>query len=254
LKNHIKFTWDHHCQREFEDLKSSFTEACLLHHFDPCAKTFICVDAHYSGLSAILMQGDSVEQAKPIAFASRTTTNAESRYPQLDLEALSIDFGLRRFRYYLVGGPTVEVVTDHKPLGSIFANRRKGSIRTSHIKLRHQDIVWRKGRDNPSDYLSRHAIPLSNLPASVREESDELEKTIWYLHFGPYIESVSTESIINETQKDSTLKSLKHYIKKGFIPTSRPALAPFRKVFDHLTISDDGLIMKDEKIILPEAP
>ena len=85
------------------------------------------------------MQGDSIEEAKPIAFASRTTTDAEARYPQLDLEALSVDFGLRRFRYYLVGGPTVEVITDHKQLVSIFANKRKGSIRTSRIKLGHQD-------------------------------------------------------------------------------------------------------------------
>ena len=256
LKKDIHFTWDHHCQREFEDLKSSFTKSCLLHHFDPCAHTYICVDAHSTGLSAILMQGDSIEEAKPIAFASRTTTDAEARYPQLDLEALSVDFGLRRFRYYLVGGPTVEVITDHKPLVSIFANKRKGSIRTSRIKLRHQDIkyqvIWRKGSDNPSDFLSRHATPLNNLPTYVQEESNELEKTIWYLHFGPYIESISIKNIIKETCEDSTLKQLKRYIKKGYIPATVSALAPFRKIFDHLIISDEGLVMKDEKIVLPE--
>ena len=128
---------------------------------------------------------------------------------KLDLEALSVDFGLRRFRYYVVGGPTVEVVTDHKPLVSIFGNKRKGSIRTSRIKLRHQDIcyqvVWRKGSDNPSDYLSRHATPLKNLPTAIGQESSELEKTIWYLHFGPYVESISMQRIADETQKDPTL-------------------------------------------------
>ena len=106
-------------------LKATFTESCLLHHYDPSANTYIWVDAHRTGLSAILMQGDDKDFAKPIAFASRTTTQAEKRYPQLDLEALAVDFGLHRFRFYIVGGPTVGIVTDHKPLVSIFANKRK---------------------------------------------------------------------------------------------------------------------------------
>ena len=88
LKKHCRFSWDDECQREFDELKAAFTESCLLHHYDPSAKTFLWVDAHRTGLSAILMQGDDKDSAKPIAFASRTTTQAEKRYPQLDLEAL----------------------------------------------------------------------------------------------------------------------------------------------------------------------
>ena len=81
----------------------------MLRHFDPNPNTYIYVDAHQTGLSSILMQGSSLEDAKPIAFASRATTPVEFRYPQLDLEALAVDFGLRRFRYYIVGGPEVPV-------------------------------------------------------------------------------------------------------------------------------------------------
>ena len=76
-----------------------------MRHFDPELPTFISVDAHRSGLSAILQQGNSQEDAKPVLLASRATTSVEARYPQLDLEALAIDFALRRFRYYLIGGP-----------------------------------------------------------------------------------------------------------------------------------------------------
>ena len=94
-----------------------------MRHFDPTKTTYISVDAHQSGLSAILQQGSSREDAKPVLMASRATTPVESRNPQLDLEALAIDFALRRFRYYLIGGPKVEVITDHEPLISIFANK-----------------------------------------------------------------------------------------------------------------------------------
>ena len=53
------------------------------------------VDAHYTGLSAILTQGTSMDTTKAVAVASRTTTYAEKNYSQLDLEATAIDFGLR---------------------------------------------------------------------------------------------------------------------------------------------------------------
>ena len=102
---------------------------------------YIFVDAHITGLGAILAQGDSIDTAKPVAFASRTTTSPETRYPQLDLEATSVDFGLRRFRQYIVGAPDeIHVVTDHQPLCSIFNGKRLGSVRTERIKMRHQDI------------------------------------------------------------------------------------------------------------------
>jgi len=76
-------------------------------------QTFLFTDAHITGLGAILAQGENVNSAKPIVFASRTTSSAEKRYPQIDLEATAVDFGLRRFRNYLVGAPeTVHVITD----------------------------------------------------------------------------------------------------------------------------------------------
>ena len=197
----------------------------LLHHFDPTKKTFIHVDAHINGLSATLLQGDSLLSAKTISFASRATTNVEKRYPQLDLEALAIDFGLRRFRHYIMGGPAIDVTTDHKPLVSIFSNTRIGSIRTDRIKLRHQDIqynvIWQPGSTNPSDFLSRHATPLSELPKSIQKESSEFEKTVWFLQYSPYTEAISMTKIIKETAKDPTLLQLKECTLQQYIPTTK---------------------------------
>ena len=101
-------------------------------------------DAHITGLGATLAQGNSIETAKPVAFASRATTDAESRYPQLDLEGLGVDFALWRFRNYIIGAPnTITVVTDHMPLCSVFNGSRTGSIRTERYKQRHQDIRFK---------------------------------------------------------------------------------------------------------------
>ena len=254
-KKHIKFVWSQECQKEFEILRLEFKEDTLLRHYNQNKPTYIFVDAHITGVSAILSQGDGMENAKPVAFASRATTPIESRYPQLDIEALAIDFALRRFRMHLVGAPETIIVTDHKPLEAIFRNRRLGSTRTERIKLRHQDIkykvVWRDGKSNPADYMSRHATPSQHLPREIREEAQEFEKLVWFVNFGPYTEAVSMNKIIEHTKEDQTLKKLGSAIKKGYISRCDKELSGYRKVLDELTRSDDGLLLKGEKIILP---
>lgn len=83
--------------------------------------------------------------------SSRTTTKAKQRCPQIDLEALGIDFALGRCRHYIHDSPNEIQV-----------------IRTERIKLRHQDIrlnvVYQQAKINQSNYLPRHAIPIERLP------------------------------------------------------------------------------------------
>ncbi len=139
-KKSTRFVWPGEHQAAYEALIEGFKKSTLLQYFDMGKQTFIFTDAHKTGLGAMLAQGDSVENARPVAIASRATNNSEQRYPQIELEALGIDFALRRFRNYVVGSPTkIQVITDHRPLCSIFSGKRQGSIRTERVKLRHQD-------------------------------------------------------------------------------------------------------------------
>ena len=124
---------------------------------------YIFTDAHITGRGAILYQGEHFEKLKPVAIASRCCNKAHKSYAQIDLEAMAIDFALGRFCSYLVGSPNdIVIITDHSPLMNIFNGKRYDSIRTERIKLRLQDIRfgvnYQKGKYNPADYLSRHAI------------------------------------------------------------------------------------------------
>ena len=56
-------------------------------------------------------------QERPIAFASRTLSASEKNYAQVDKEALSLVFGVKRFHQFLYGCKFT--VTDHKPLQAI---------------------------------------------------------------------------------------------------------------------------------------
>ena len=76
-KNNTTFQWLATHEKEFQNLKEAFKEDVLLRHYDMNAPTFIFVDAHNTGLSAILTQGPSIDTTKSVAIASRTTTAAE---------------------------------------------------------------------------------------------------------------------------------------------------------------------------------
>ena len=95
--HNIHFKWKPIHQKCFESLIQDFKKDTLLRYYDMRKKNFVITDAHITGLGAILAQGDYLGSARSVLIASRITSNAESRYPQLDLEATATDFALRIF-------------------------------------------------------------------------------------------------------------------------------------------------------------
>lgn len=72
-------------------------------------------DASEKGLGAILLQN-----GQPVAFASRTLSETEQRYAQIEKECLAIVFGCTKFSQYITRRDQVPVESDYKPLQSIF--------------------------------------------------------------------------------------------------------------------------------------
>ena len=58
----------------------------------------------------------------PIAVTSKSLTGAEQRYSNIKQEALGILHGLQKFHHYCFG-QEVLVITDHKPLVSMFKKK-----------------------------------------------------------------------------------------------------------------------------------
>ncbi|XP_055385810.1 uncharacterized protein K02A2.6-like [Condylostylus longicornis] len=85
LKNGVLFRWD---KTEIECLNRInllIKDSLTLKHFDFTEPISIQTDASRSGLGACLMQ-----KGRPVCFASRSMTETEINYPQIDMEFLEL--------------------------------------------------------------------------------------------------------------------------------------------------------------------
>lgn len=123
LRADTEFKWTSDCSMAVESLKNSIVSENCLAHFNASFKTKLTVDASPVGVGAVLSQMNEKGEERPVEFASRTLTDTEKRYSQIDREAVSILFGVKKFHQYLYGRPFA-LVMDNKPLHHIFNPKR----------------------------------------------------------------------------------------------------------------------------------
>lgn len=130
----------------------------LLSIFDPSLPTELHTDASSIGYGAILLQKVN-NVNKVVAYYSKRTSPAESRYCSYDLETLAIYNALRHFRVYLLG-IDFKIVTDCNAIKSTMT-KRDLSPRVARWWTLMQDfrfeIVYKKGQYiSHVDFLSRN--------------------------------------------------------------------------------------------------
>ena len=108
-----KWDWTPSTYGAFQQLKQWICKTLLkttLAYYDRSQPLSIQTDASEYGLGAALLQNN-----RPIAFASKTLTDMETRYANIERECLSVVFGLEKFHTYIYGRH-ITVFNDHKPL------------------------------------------------------------------------------------------------------------------------------------------
>ena len=89
------WTWGDAQQKAFDKTKELLTNSPVLTLFDPNHYTAISADASSFGLGAVLLQkSHQEEEYKPVAFISKSLTQMEQRYAQIEKEALAFRMGM----------------------------------------------------------------------------------------------------------------------------------------------------------------
>ena len=131
----MKFIWSKVHEDAFNKLKDMISQPPVLQYYDLDEQVVLETDASDYGLGAVLLQN-----GRPVAFASRTLTQVERRYSQIEKECLALVFGCTRFDHYLHDRAKIKVLTDHKPLETILAK----SINTAPKRLQRMMLRLQK--------------------------------------------------------------------------------------------------------------
>ncbi|GFX71383.1 transposon Tf2-6 polyprotein [Trichonephila clavipes] len=162
-KKNVRFLWSKDCQVAFEQIKKEICSPKILVHYDPSLPLTLASDASPVGIGCVLSHVYPDGSERPIAFASRTLSGSEKKYSQIDKEALSIVWAVRKFYLYLKGR-RFTFITDHKPLIAIFGSKRGLPVLSVTRLLQYAlilqsfefDIIFRKTIEHGNaDFLSR---------------------------------------------------------------------------------------------------
>ena len=115
LKKESDWTWDSQQAKAFTTLKSQLSTAPVLAHYHPGKPTKVSADSSSYGLGAVLLQQEE-KHWRPGFYASRSLSETEQRYAQVEKEALAVTWACEKFQDFLVGLTQFCIETAHKPL------------------------------------------------------------------------------------------------------------------------------------------
>ena len=252
LKANTPWSWGKEQQEAFRTSKELLVNSEALVHFDPTKPIRVSVDSSSYGIGAVLCHViDNME--RPVYFVSRTLTETERRYSQVEKEALALVYGCTSFHDYL-WGQKFELITDHKPLLGLFSADKQISVQASGRIQRWGLILQAYNFDllHKSGKLLFAADALSRLPSVKTCESTPVPAD-WTMLVN-FLDGTPTTcaNIRQETAIDPTLAKVFKYTESGWPSKSPkdPVLAPFWVKREELSLQD-GCVLWGTRVVVP---
>ena len=199
-------------------------------------------DASECGIGAVLFHRFADGSERPILNISKILSATQRRYSQIQKEALSLVYALKKFHQFLYGRKFI-VVTDHKPLVTLFAPD-KGTPAMAANRLAqwallvHQYdymVEYRRSKDHGNaDALS--CLPFSNDTSFDGEEmEDDVDSVCLVRTISRQINPDNPLLVVRETAKDPILAQVMQFVKEGWPHAFSEELKDFKKLENSLS-------------------
>ncbi|UYV73303.1 K02A2.6-like [Cordylochernes scorpioides] len=255
LSTKNEWVWDEPQKKSFNLLKQELVSRPNLALFDPSRTTIVSADASSFGIGGVLRQEQPDGSLKPIAYVSRTLSETEKRYSQIEKEGLAIVWTCDRLKDY-VTGIDIHIETYHKPLIAIFTSKSLEDMtpRLQRLKMRIMRYSYQISHIAGKKQIV--ADMLSRKPMS-KPHKDELKEEL-----SAYIQSIefpATEErlleISRKQKEDSLCSQLAKYCMSGWPKNKRevdPALRGYWQFQEDLTYQN-GLLLRGQRILIPKS-
>ena len=104
LRKNTRWKWSQECEQSFQKLKQRLGSTEVLVHYDAKLPLKLECDASSYGVGAVISHVLPDGSERPIAYASRTMTQSEMNYSQIEKEALALIVGVKNFTNICTGG------------------------------------------------------------------------------------------------------------------------------------------------------
>ena len=219
------------------------------------AGLIVSADASSYGLGAVLQHQKNGE-LRPVAFISRSLSDTEKRYAQIEKEALVLTWASERFQDYLIGlHYTIE--TDHKPLVPLLSTKNLDElpIRVQHFRLRlmkfSYTIVHVPGKSLcTADALSRS--PVNTTSCSDSKFQQEVDAYVNLLIHNLPATDKRLLDIQSQQDEDPVCQKLKMFCQEGWPDKSslKGPYKPYLAVASELCVAN-GLLLRGSRLVIP---
>ena len=252
LRHDQRWKWSPECHKAFQQAKQELSSSRVLVHYDPSLPITLAGDASAYGIGAVISHRMPDSSERPIAFASRTLSKSECNYAQLEKEALSLIFSVKKFHQYLYGRKFT-LINDHKPLTTILGPK-KGIPSLAAARLQrwaillsayNYEIEFKSTLDHANaDGLSR--LPLPNTKGEPLVCSSE--PSVFNV---AQIESlpVTAEQVETYSRTDPVISKVLRHTKRGWPSQPAESLKPFFQKRSELTV-EHGCLLWGTRVVI----
>jgi transposase InsO family protein len=259
LKKTTQWPWGAHEQSAFQQLKDLLSSDTVLAHFDPTLPIGIATDTSDVGVRAVLFHHYSDGSERPIANVSKTLSDTQRRYSQVQKEALAVIFGLKKFHSFLYGRPFI-LVTDHKPLLALFGPNKPTPALAANRLARWALLLSQYDYTIEYHKTQHHgnADVLSRLPAGpdasfdVGEDDDDASTVCQIVKtISLSLNSEDVNLLAKETSKDAVFSTLLRYVRDGWLKECETEeLQHYKKSADFIMM-EAGCLFYGNRVMIP---